>query len=55
MVDKLEELSTKFALLFAVIFCANNTTLPHVRYDKLLQSNENFLNEFIDDFMFDLK
>ena len=40
MLDKREELSTKVALLIELIFCTHNMRLPHVRYEKLPQSNE---------------
>ena len=42
MLDKREEFSTKFVLLFELISCAHNMRLPHVRYDKLPQRNEKF-------------
>ena len=42
MLDKREKLSTKFAMVFELIFCAQSTRLSHVRYDKLPQSNEIF-------------
>ena len=43
MLDEREEFSTKFALLDELIFCVHmNTRLPHVWYDKLPQSNEEF-------------
>ena len=42
MLDKRVEFSTKFALLFELTSSTQNTRLPHVRYEKLPQSNENF-------------
>ena len=42
MLDKRDKISIKYALVFEFIFCAHNTRLPQLRYDKLPQSNEKF-------------
>ena len=38
----------KFALLFELIFCAQNKKLSHVPSDKLPQRKKNVLNKIID-------
>ena len=53
MVDKRKEFPTKFALLFELIICARDClTCDMINY---LKAMKNFLNEFIDNIVFDLQ